>query len=311
MDVRGLCWGGEMKRMKVLSAVAGLVLTLAAAESGVRLLGLTDFPLYIVDNEQGYIPAPQQSGSFMNRNRWHFNDKSMGIDRPFAPTQSTDVLLIGDSIVLGGNSMDHSVKLGPVLSERRGRMHWPISAGSWALLNEIRYLQRHPEVLDQVGELEFVLNSADFGEASSWACETTHPRERPAFALKYLIQKYVIKREPCGVTPSGLKVRPSDWQAELGQVLNSPAVRGKRVTFWLYPTLDESRDQRLLATRLESHAAALVQATAGMQTRIYSLARHPGWREVQYADAIHPSAAGTRKLAEIMASRELAPMLMQ
>lgn len=299
-----------MKHRWVLGPAVGLGLLLAAAESGVRLMGLTDFPLYVSDNELGYIPAPGQSGSFLNRNRWYFNDKSMGTASAFEPTQRTDVLLIGDSIVLGGNSMDQALKLGPLLSELRGHMHWPISAGSWALLNEIHYLQRHPEVLNQVDELEFVLNSADFGQASSWACETTHPRQQPVLALTYLLQKYVIKQEPCGVTPKELEVPRADWQVELRKVMGSPGASGKPVIFWLYPTQDEVKDKSKLAARLEAHAPALSQAMPGTQIQIYSLARHPKWRDIQYADAIHPSAEGTRLMAQLMANGDRSSMLL-
>lgn len=299
-----------MNIKKTIFAFIGLGLLTVAIEVCIRATGATEFPLYYADNEVGYIPAPGQSGAFLNRNSWHFNDKSMGTARPFAEHGPRDVLLIGDSIVLGGNTMDQSVKLGPVLSELQGRMHWPISAGSWALLNEIRYLQHHPEVVSQFNEFEFIVNSEDFGQASSWACETTHPRNRPSFALVYLIQKYLIKLEPCGIPPDHLMVSPGDWQEELRTVLNTSVIRGKRVTIWLYPTLNETKDVRLRISRLESNTLSLSNAMTGVSYHIYSLARHPRWREVEYADDIHPSAKGIKTMAEIMSNGERTAMLM-
>lgn len=291
-----------MKRRWVMAPLVTLALLMMAAESGFRLIGLADFPIYVADDQIGYIPAPNQSGAFLNKNRWYFNEKSMGSDKPFLPSTRTDVLLIGDSIVLGGNTMDQPAKLGALLSGLSGKEHWPISAGSWALLNEIRYLQRHPEVLEQVDELAFVVNSADFAQASSWTCEVTHPREHPRFVTPYLLNKYLIKREPCGTTPQVLQVPHAAWQVELQQVMKSPAVRGKPVIFWLYPTQAESKDVRLLSMQLERHAVEILGVMSGTAVEVLSLARHPNWRAVRYTDAIHPTAEGTRIMAEIMVS---------
>lgn len=267
-------------------------------------MGLADFPLYLADDQIGYIPAPNQSGSFLNKNRWYFNDKSMGVGMPFTPNTRTDVLLIGDSIVLGGNAMDQPDKLGAVLSEINGKVYWPISAGSWALLNQIRYLQQHPEVLEQIDEFEFVVNSADFDQASSWACEVTHPREHPRLMLPYLLEKYLLKKNPCGVTPRFLQVSQADWRTELGKIMKSPAAFGKPVTFWLFPTQVESRDALMRSNKLERHAAEILQALHGTPVQVFSLARHANWDSVQYLDAIHPTADGTRVMAGIMASTD-------
>ncbi len=59
---------------------------------------------------------------------------------------------------------------------------WPISAGSWALRNELAYLRVNPDVVTQIDALVFVFNSGDFAEASSWKCELTHPRTKPNLA---------------------------------------------------------------------------------------------------------------------------------
>jgi len=48
-----------------------------AAEIAVRLSGILDFPTYAVDSEIGYIVKPNQSGKFLNKNPWAFNDRSV------------------------------------------------------------------------------------------------------------------------------------------------------------------------------------------------------------------------------------------
>jgi hypothetical protein len=94
-----------------------LLLALAAlpvAEGGVRAFGLVDFPLYEANAQIGYIPAANQEGSFLNKNAWQFNALHMGAPA-FAPNPARDVLLVGDSLVYGGNAYRQSERLGPTL----------------------------------------------------------------------------------------------------------------------------------------------------------------------------------------------------
>jgi len=103
-----------------IKAVLFALLSLALiCEVGVRAFGLTDFPLYDADNRQGYIPKADQHGSFMNKNKWQFNHEHMG-SGPFLPSAATDSLLVGDSIVLGGNPYSMHERLGPRLQAQVG-----------------------------------------------------------------------------------------------------------------------------------------------------------------------------------------------
>ena len=81
-----------------------LFLFLIMLEILIRSLGLVDFPLIHADNKIGYIFKPNQHGSFLNHNEWKFNSVSMQNDEEFLPSDSLDILLIGDSIVSGGNT---------------------------------------------------------------------------------------------------------------------------------------------------------------------------------------------------------------
>lgn len=104
---------------------------LGTTELVVRLSGVLDFPLYAVDPEIGFVPKPNQSGKFLNKNAWVFNDRSMGTDTAWSPSGKPDILLIGNSIVMGGNPYDQSEKLGPLLQKKlAGKVAvWPIAAG--------------------------------------------------------------------------------------------------------------------------------------------------------------------------------------
>ena len=63
-------------------------------------------------------------------------------------------------------------------------------------------MRLNPQVPNSVKSMVFVLNTGDFGEASSFSCELTHPRTRPTVALWYLFNKYVYAFEPCGAVPA-------------------------------------------------------------------------------------------------------------
>lgn len=244
-----------MRRMAwswVVGAVAALLLGI---ETAVRLSGVIDFPLYVANSEIGYIPAPSQKGAFLGRNEWIFNEFSMGAGA-FAPSaKAVDTLLIGDSIVLGGNPYRQQDKLGPVLSELSGVSVWPISAGSWALRNELKYLKLNQRVTRNIDRFVFVLNAEDFAGASSWACERTHPRQRPWSAALYLFRKQVWDWDDCKTVDADLTVAAGDWKADLREFLTSPEAKNKPVSFYLYPKRKRSRPQtspRLSSTRMKS-----------------------------------------------------------
>jgi hypothetical protein len=75
---------------------------LLCTEFAVRMSGAVDFATYHVDDEIGYIPNPNQSGSFLDHHTWVFNDRSMGTATPWNPKERPNLLLIGNSIVMAG-----------------------------------------------------------------------------------------------------------------------------------------------------------------------------------------------------------------
>ena len=289
---------GETMKKIIIIVAAFIASLLVIGETGARLSGLTDFPLYLSDNRIGYMPAPSQSGSFMRSNDWAFNELSMGTARSFAPTQEkTDILLVGDSIVLGGNPYKQSDRLGPQLEMATGATVWPISAGSWALQNELEYLLENKSVVKQVDHVIFVLNSADFERPSSWSSELTHPRERPICALCYLAQKYVLR--PASSTPSDLAVNPRDPIADLRAFAEEYR---KPFDVWLYPNKAEMLDKTEWSRRFAPSIQRLESAKIdGM--RLHFGAEVLGWRAEDYRDDIHPTPQATEKLARAIASK--------
>lgn len=288
-------------RSKLAAGVLGLLL---AAELAVRASGLVDFPLYDANNRIGYIPKPSQRGSFLWDNTWAFNALSMGTDAEFVSAQaSRDWLLIGDSIVLGGNNYAQEDKFGPQLAQRLGVGVgvWPAAAGSWALRNELTYIRLHPEVARSVRRVVFVLNSADFDEASSWGCEQTHPRSYPPSALVYAVRKYKWDPMPCdNQSPQPLRVPTGQWAPEFKALLSEGVLDANRLAFVLYPTQSETLDSKLRAEAFRARVPQLL-AVVGREVPVLHVGDDSRWNAQLYRDGIHPSAAGYRVLAQLLA----------
>lgn len=277
-----------------------LPVLLVIVELGVRATKINDFPLYEANSEIGYIPKPSQQGSFLHNHSWEFNSLSMG-SGDFKPTESVDTLLIGDSVVLGGNPYRQEDRLGPRLQTEAQHAVWPISAGSWALRNELIYLKQHPEVVKNIDEFIFVLNSEDFQQASSWGCEITHPRSYPISATYYAIKKYLYDFNPCTGIKADLAVEDGDWKEDLKNFIADENTKGKPITFFLYPTKNEMKDKKLAASKLELHAPYLMPES-NSTIKIFSVARDPRWETSFYRDSIHPTVEGTKTLANIINS---------
>jgi hypothetical protein len=61
----------------------------------------------------------------------------MGVAAAWQPSERTDILLIGNSVVSGGNAYDQPEKLTSRLQEKLGQhcAAWPVAAGGWATVN--------------------------------------------------------------------------------------------------------------------------------------------------------------------------------
>ena len=280
-----------MKKVALfVAAVLGLALV---GETAAHVSGVADVPRYNHDNLIGYVPQPYQHRTMLWRYDYAFNDKSMGVLDNFHGDRRRDILLIGDSIVMGVNNYAQQQRLGPRLSEVTGATVWPVGAISWAMQNELEYLRRHPEVVSNVARVIIVSNSADFDKPSSWANPVSHPYEAPTSAVWFLAQKYLHLRH-YSTTPEN-EVDKRNWEADL---------RGLRARFSgpidvvLYPDAAEFKSKRPCA--FEPASLAAIQGI-----RITCVADDPRWTAAAYQDEIHPAPAATTVLARIIADRVL------
>jgi lysophospholipase L1-like esterase len=278
-------------------SLVGVVALLAVSEGLVQVSGILDVPLYRADNRIGYIIAPNQSGSYLHLHDFHFNELSMAAPVPFqADRAHFNLLLIGDSIVLGGNPFREEERLGPRLAEQTGWHVWPISAGSWALQNELEYLDRHPDVVKAVDAVAIVSNSGDFEGPSSWASELTHPTHRPFPGLVYVFKKYVSGVQP-PESPPQLLVAKRNWRVDLARFA---ATTDTPIFIFLYPDHEEDQQANLLRQRLYVYRPDIEKAVDG-RAAIINVADAPQWNPDLYRDAVHPSVAGNIALAGIIA----------
>ena len=299
--------------IKALAIAAGvLVVVLLFAEIGVRATGVIDFPLYHADDVIGYIPEPNQQGSFLHKNTWILNDKSQGTTR-WAPNGNRDLLLLGDSLVWGGNMLRQEEKLGPLLEKKLpGWRVWPASAGSWSIANEVTYLDLHPDVESEADVIVWVVNTGDLDRPSRWSSEETHPRTRPISALVYAFKKYALPwisgklraappPDPAAAPPSMPALLPETEAALHARITKLRAeYPGRKILFVLYA------DQSQLPPDAEADEAFYrkfrdhLRSNLDASIDIVEVRDDPRWKRALYRDGIHPSGAGDDVLAEII-----------
>jgi hypothetical protein len=304
----------------ILRVLLGLVVVTAALELSTRALGAVDFPLYELDPDVEYLLRPNQAGVFLNRNAWAANDRGMPTDRRWADRREPSLLVIGNSIVAGGNPYDQTEKVAAVLGRLLGDRFavWPIAAGGWSTVNEIAYLERHADVT--AGADFFIWSHVQGGlvAANTWLGERVFPTRRPSWATGYVFDRYVAPRVAAmagipRVDPwvfdaaSAAKRQREDLAANLHRfdaMLGTLARSSGRPTpgaLLLYPT----RTQLIAAGRGEEwlpERADLERLAAAHDVSVIDLVRYPQWTAQLYRDDVHPTVEGNQVLARILAS---------
>jgi hypothetical protein len=268
-------------------------LSFLAIEEAVNYLKLVDFPLYTTDNDFGYRVSDNQSGIFMRRNSWSFQENGLST---FYPDSSSDkvILIVGDSVVLGGNQIDNHYRLGSILSLYKESKVISAAAGSWSLLNEISFVKKIGIDLSQFSTVVFVLNSEDFGQPSIWKSELSHPTHHPLVSSIYLFMKYIYPRPPAASVDTK---SPRQWTAEWPGLLAS--IPGKVIVV-SYPT---KRQLTNPSERIAELAPAIdtLRALSGDRVQILDVAADARWNASLYSDNIHPTRAGNQVLGAIIA----------
>jgi len=290
-----------------------VVILVAGSEAGLRMAGLVDFPIYDSDAKIGYIPQASQSGSFLNRNDWSINEKSMG-SPDWAPNVRPDLLLLGDSVVWCGNTYLLADRFAPQLQSVLPEASvWSASAGSWSVLNEVEYLDRFPEVWEATDILVWVINASDFTRRTQWETESTHPRHGVSLATWYCIEKYWVPH-----LPKWLKTRSSDVSARpvklplIGEEsvasftkrLGEAERDGKPVLLVLFPAQSDLAERSSGGSvKYQTFTKLLSKWQGAPNIALLDMLQVPAWNESHYRDTAHLSPAGSNMISEIIAEK--------
>lgn len=272
-----------------------------------RYEGFGSFPVYDLDQDMKYIPSASQHGSFLNYNTWFFNNRHMGNKEDWVPNRHPSVLLIGNSIVLGGNPYEHEEKLGPLLEEALGKPYtvWSIAAGGWSELNEIAYLEKNSDVLQNsdVVVLEYMTGGLSY--TAPWPGYYIFPDHKPLILTSYMLGKYVIPLI-LGIH----SVNDSGALPPMGEIdevnlrrftsLVSTIAKSHKLVIFFYP----SRAELLQKENGWAKAIAPIREMCQAQRlTCIDLALEKTWTQDSYKDdGIHPTVAANKILAAILAA---------
>lgn len=300
-----------MRKGVTLTTITLLILA-GMTELGIRLTGVMDFPIFGVDSTIGYVPKAEQSGNFLNRNNWSINEKGQG-SPSWKPGIKPDLLLIGDSVVWGGNTLNDPDKLGYQLqSFIPDYSVWSASAGSWGILNTIAYLDRYTEIWPHLDHVVWVLNGGDFAGRSQWVTNRTHPKANPQIALLYVFNKYALprilkEREIAIVHTPEEKLRISTiaaLKAKMNELwYSNPDMAFTLILYTGKTFVEGNADEDELA--FESKVNKAVKVHFSEVAKIVIAYEDDRWNSSLYRDGIHPSIEGNQVLAKIISESVL------
>jgi len=291
----------KWKMLAAAAIVAGL--GLVGAEAALHLTGFGSYPVYDLDGGLRYVPAANQSGRFLNRNAWFFNDRRMGNADNWTPTKHPNVLLVGNSVVLGGLPYDQADKLGPLLerSMGNGAVVWSAAAGGWSNINEMAYLDRNRDVIENADVVIWEFMSGGLSAASEWPGYYIFPDHKPLFLAPYVIGKYVlpyfggrIVNDSGALPPTG---ETDDANLRRFRAMVALIAKSRKLVIFMYPSRADLQDRVAWAEAV----APIVETCRMFALSCVDFAKEPVWTESLYRDGVHPTVEGNKRLASRLA----------
>ena len=187
-------WPARHLTVKLLIlSVSLLIIT----ELYLRSAGFSSYPIYDVGDDIKYIPSANQNGKFLNTNAWYFNDRHMGNIPNWSADKHPNIVLVGNSIVLGGNPFRHSDKLGPLLEKNLGAPYtvWSVAAGGWTNVNELAYLDHNTDVLENADAVIIEFMEGGLSTFAPWPGYYVFPGSKPWVLTGYIFYKYVVTNQ--------------------------------------------------------------------------------------------------------------------
>jgi hypothetical protein len=273
---------------EALAAVAVLIAAAITLEIVLRYRGIGSFALFELGVPGIYRMKPNQAGRFRRRFRWSYDANGMRNDAaPASFAQTT--LLIGDSIVDGGRSLDQGETLAPQAAQISGESFYAVACHGWALGNALPALTALPG-WSSAARLVFVLNTGDLDNVVAPDGELGFPTRHPLWLTLWLVRRQAYRR--LGARRYKLKghIPPSEERraVNLAKFRELLAEYAGPVVLVRYPMRGED-------PRTERYFERL--GALDPRIRILDLAEAAGWSEDCYSDHIHPNAHGLEVLA--------------
>jgi hypothetical protein len=95
--------------------------------------------------------------------------------------------LIGDSIVLGGDTFNPEDRLGPLLEKDLGERYtvWSVAANNWSNVNWMTYLDRNADVLHNADAVITEYSEDDLVAPAVWPGYYVYPDHKPWILTGY------------------------------------------------------------------------------------------------------------------------------
>jgi len=302
--------------MKILLVILTTVIGLSAiSEIGLRLTkGFGNPPLYIADDEIGYLLAPNQklrrSGNLIATNQYSMRHSEITSAKE---RDSKRIFLLGDSVVNGSWWSDQgnilSALLGKKLETKSDRSVevFNASTNSWGPRNELAYLKRYG--LFDADTLILVINTDDLfaTKPTSLVVGTpSYPNQAPTLALIELYQFYFATPQLIPELEKLRSARGENLEANLAAIKEIKAIAiesNAKFILALTPLLKEFKEG---STKEEAKARKSLQDLVAKENinyldfwQIWSDFPQP---EFLYRDRIHPSPQGNNKIIEQLTS---------
>lgn len=185
----------------ILAAVVGLLLV---TEALLRLiLGLGNPPLYLADEEIGYLLAPQQQVSRLGKkmiiNEYSMRTKSI---TPQKSPQTLRIFLLGDSVANGAWWTDQGEIISQLIENQLAVTGQQLevlnaSANSWGPRNQLAYLQKYGTFTSET--IILLINTDDLFATAPTSLPVgrslAYPSSKPPLALIEAFQRYVVREK--------------------------------------------------------------------------------------------------------------------
>ena len=272
-------------------------------EVGLRLSGAIDFPLYTIDDNGHYRLSASQRGSFLNKNDWYVNSRGFN-NKDEINFNEPYVMLVGDSVIYGGNPVNYDDRIGTKLSELLKKNVYVGAVGGWSLFNEMEFINKN---IDVAKNADLVVIQYDYGDLWDYAKESEkngviHPTSKPISATYYYVEKYmfpkIAKFQPKTDLPSipTKSEMNGPWEKEL---LSLSEKLNKKILFVLYPDIKVYPDKNVW----EKQTKDIKEFIGKHKDRFayIDIAESTQWSTNLYRDGVHPNKDGNLVIAEEIA----------